>query len=100
MQLEEVFVSGGGSRSDVWNQMKADVLGSAYRRLVDSDLSTLRGDALIAAKAQGWAPPPGFLKFDHEYFPVAAHTARYADLLENFHAMSGGLDPLMARLFS
>ncbi len=99
MQLEEVFVSGGGSRSDVWNQMKADVLGSAYRRLVDSDLSTLRGDALIVAKARGWAPPPGFLKFDHEYLPLAAHTACYTDLLENFHAMSGGLDPLMARLF-
>jgi xylulokinase len=99
MQLEEVYVSGGGSRSDLWNQMKADVLGSAYRRLVDSDLSTLRGDALIAAKARGWAPPPGFLQFDREYTPVPAKTAQYAALVENFQALSGGLDPIMARMF-
>jgi len=99
MQLEEVFVSGGGSRSDVWNQLKADVLDSGYRRLVDSDLSTLRGDALIAARARGWAPPPGFLKFDREYRPVAAQTERYAELLADFQALTGGLDPIMARLF-
>jgi xylulokinase len=100
MQLQEVFVSGGGSRSDVWNQIKADVLGSAYRRLVDSDLSTLRGDALVAAKARGWQPPADFLTFDREYAPVAANTARYAALLGDFQALNGGLDPLMARLFS
>lgn len=99
MQLEEVFVSGGGSRSDLWNQMKADVLGSGYRRLVESDLSTLRGDALIVAKARGWAPPPGFLKFDREYRPAAAQTERYAALLEDFQLMNTGLDPIMARLF-
>ncbi|MEP7359878.1 MAG: FGGY family carbohydrate kinase, partial [Anaerolineales bacterium] len=48
-ELREVIVAGGGSRSHFWNQLKADVLGSQYKRLVDSDLSTLRGDAMIAA---------------------------------------------------
>ena len=99
MQLQEVFVSGGGSRSDLWNQIKADVLGSAYRRLVESDLSTLRGDALVAAKARGWDVPAGFLKFDREYQADLANTERYAALVENFQACAGGLDPLMARLF-
>ena len=72
LELEQVFVAGGGSRSDFWNQLKANVLGSRYRRLAGSDLSTLSGDALIAARARGWArvdEDPAFLEFDREYAP-------------------------------
>ena len=101
LELREVFVAGGGSRSDFWNQLKADVLGSRYRRLAGSDLSTLRGDALIAARARGWErvdDEPDFLRFDREYAPQPDMTARYADLVNAYRDMTDGLDPVMARL--
>jgi xylulokinase len=103
LELREVFVAGGGSRSDFWNQMKANVLGSRYRRLVGSDLSTLRGDALIAARARGWErvdDDPAFLEFDREYQPDPALAECYAGLTANYRSMVEGLDPVMGRLFT
>jgi xylulokinase len=103
LALQEVYVAGGGSRSDFWNQLKADALGSRYRRLLDSDLSTLRGDALIAARARRWDPvdaQPNFLQFDREYEPNPTLTDRYAALAADYQAVNHGLDPLMSRLFA
>jgi xylulokinase len=103
LDLREVYVSGGGSRSDFLNQLKADVLGSTYRRLLDSGLSTLRGDALVAARARGWDrvdEEPGFVRFDREYHPNPALAERYARLAADYQALTQGLDPVMGRLFA
>ncbi len=43
---------GGGARSTVWNQIKADVLGVPYQRLQRSEFGAW-GSALIAGKAAG-----------------------------------------------
>jgi xylulokinase len=101
LRLEEVFVSGGGSRSDFWNQLKADVVGSRYRRLVASDLSTLRGDALIAARARGWPALEADVgpAFDREYAPQPAQSERYAQVAGGYEVLTAGLDPVMERLF-
>ena len=45
-------VIGGGARSDVWNQIKADVLGVPYQRLQRAEFGTW-GSAMIAGKAAG-----------------------------------------------
>jgi len=45
-------VVGGGARSAVWNQIKADVLGIPYQRLQRSEFGTW-GSAMIAGKAAG-----------------------------------------------
>jgi xylulokinase len=103
LDLQEVLVAGGGSRSDFWNQLKADVLGSRYRRLVNSDLSTLRGDALIAARARGWDrvdDDPGFIAVDREYDPEPQHAGRYAALAADYETLNNGLDPVMGKLFA
>ena len=100
--LHEVMVAGGGSRSDFWNQLKADVLGTQYRRLVDSDLSTLRGDAMIAARARGWPVLDGdraFLQFDREYEPDLEAHERYEKVMADYQGFTAGLDPLMEDLF-
>lgn len=52
LALTEARVIGGGARSDLWNQIKADVLGVPYRRLQQSEFGT-RGSAMIAGKAAG-----------------------------------------------
>jgi xylulokinase len=52
LQLTEARVVGGGARSQLWNQIKADVLNVPYQRLEGNEFGTW-GCALIAGKAAG-----------------------------------------------
>jgi len=52
LNLTESRVIGGGARSALWNQIKADVLGVPYLRLARSEFGTW-GAAMIAGKAAG-----------------------------------------------
>jgi xylulokinase len=50
--LRETRVVGGGAKSNVWNQIKADVSGVPYQRLDRSEFGCW-GSAMIAGKAAG-----------------------------------------------
>ena len=52
LKLFQARVAGGGARSPVWNQIKADVLGVPYQPLMRGELGTW-GSALIAGQAVG-----------------------------------------------
>jgi xylulokinase len=52
LELTGARAVGGGARSTVWSQIKADVLGLPYQRLRRSELGTW-GCSLIAGKAVG-----------------------------------------------
>ena len=52
LKLLQTRVAGGGARSQVWNQIKADVLGVPYQVLSRGELGTW-GSALIAGHAVG-----------------------------------------------
>ena len=52
VRLSEARVLGGGARSRVWNQIKADVLGIDWVPTLTQEAGVL-GDALIAAAATG-----------------------------------------------
>jgi len=54
--VTEVIGTGGGSRLDVWNQIKADVLGTPYRPVVGAESGT-RGAAVVAMAALGHRAP-------------------------------------------
>lgn len=51
-RFTEARVTGGGARSRVWNQIKADVLGLPYARLARDECAVL-GAAIIAGHAVG-----------------------------------------------
>jgi xylulokinase len=53
--FDTVRVIGGGARSALWNQIKADVLGVAYTRLAEGDRAAL-GCAILAGGAVGIYP--------------------------------------------
>ncbi len=55
LSLSEARVIGGGARSPIWNQIKADVLNVPYQRLHRSEFATW-GCALIAGHAVGIFP--------------------------------------------
>ncbi len=52
LNLTVARAAGGGARSPIWNQIKADVLGVAYQRLHGNEFGTW-GAAMIAGKAAG-----------------------------------------------
>ncbi len=78
----EVRVVGGGARSALWNQVKADVLGLTYIRLNRTEAAAL-GSAILAGYAVGvfkdWAEAVGRFTWPVERFlPDPERTARYA----------------------
>ncbi len=52
LEFEEVRTIGGGSKSQIWNQIKADVLGIPYRKINREELGIL-GDAILAGYSNG-----------------------------------------------
>ena len=52
LALSEARAIGGGARSPLWNQIKADVLGVPYQRLAGNEFGAW-GSAMIAGKAAG-----------------------------------------------
>ena len=52
LPLRRLRLSGGGSRSDAWSQLRADVLGRPVETLVVSDAAAL-GAAMVAAVGAG-----------------------------------------------
>ncbi len=52
LALTETRAIGGGARNNVWNQIKADVLGVPYQRLQRTEFGSW-GSAIIAGKAAG-----------------------------------------------
>ncbi len=52
ISFKEITVIGGGAKSDLWNQIKADVLGLSYTKINREELAVL-GSAIIAGYAVG-----------------------------------------------
>ncbi len=89
-----VRVVAGGSRSDVWNRIKADVLNCRYCTINREDISIL-GQALIAATAVAHIDNPRdavtkIIDIKEEYIPdpenpeqYAAFVGMYKRILEN-----------------
>jgi xylulokinase len=51
----DILVLGGGGKSAVWNQIRADALGRPHHIAARTDTSAI-GAAMIAATAAGWFP--------------------------------------------
>jgi xylulokinase len=69
--VSDIRVYGGGARSGLWNQIKADVMGMPYVRLDRDDLAAL-GTAILAGYAVGI------------YDDMAAVAERFAGAREHF----------------
>jgi xylulokinase len=52
LQLVQARVVGGGARSEIWNQIKADILNVPYQRLIGNEFGSW-GAAMIAGAAVG-----------------------------------------------
>ncbi len=101
LRLTEARAVGGGARSAVWNQIKADVLGVPYQRLDGNEFGTW-GCALIAGKAAGLfddleaRAAEGAQPVVAPVNPVADRRAVYDPLIQRYIALQSTLNGFFA----
>ncbi len=102
LALTEARAIGGGARSGLWNQIKADVLGVPYQRLAGAEFGSW-GSALIAGKAAGLFDDLAAAAEAHAQptgapaLPDAAAYAVYAPLVARYIALQGNLAETFAQ---
>jgi xylulokinase len=92
--IDELIGTGGGSRSALWNQIKADTLDARYLTLQRSEGAVL-ADALLAAYGVGDIPDLAaaareWVAIKQSFAPRPEQTRRYAELFERRQAVLHG----------
>lgn len=82
---------GGGSKSRLWNQIKADVLDCEYTTINRKDISTL-GQALIAASATGAIKDiretvKNIIRIEETFYPDERNHVVYLDFIDRYKKM-------------
>lgn len=100
--LREARVLGGGARSRLWNQIKADVLGIDWIPMVREECGVL-GNALIAAKATGHVDDLASVakSWQETGTPISPDSERHAlyqVLQEAYRRLAEVLGPVFERL--
>ncbi len=100
--FEEVRVVGGGARSGLWNQIKADVLGLPYVRLNRIEAAAL-GSAILAGYGVGvfrdlTEAANRFTHQEQRFEPDPERTARYQPLVTFYRHLVDRQDALWHRL--
>ena len=94
----EIRSHGGGSRSALWNQIKADACGLPVVTL-EGDSAAVRGDAMLAGVAAGAFPDlaaagASMLRIQARYEPDAATRAAYDDAYGRYLRLFDALRPI------
>ena len=100
--IDEILMLGGGSRSPLWCQIIADVLGRSVK-LVREQESTALGAGIHAAAAVGLYPDlrsaaDAMTGIEKSYAPDAAMHARYAPVFEAYRGIYPGLKTTFRQL--
>jgi xylulokinase len=96
LKLFEARVIGGGARSQVWNQIKADVLAVPYQPLKGSEFGSW-GSAMIAGKAAGVFDDLAIVADEHAVAqgaplnPVAENHTIYQESIDQYIAWQARL---------
>lgn len=101
-RIETFLCGGGGFRSDVWNQIRADVMGRVLKRAVVLDAGLL-GAAALAAVAAGFQSDlrtalNDLVAHDRTYEPDPRRTAHYDDLFAVYRPAYEALRPISRTL--
>jgi sugar (pentulose or hexulose) kinase len=101
--LQEYIVMGGGSRSDLWCQIIADVTGQRVTRASTTEATTL-GAGILAAAAVGWyadvyQAAESMTATGHSFEPSAVAHAIYDQLYHDVYVkLFPALQPYLSRL--
>lgn len=100
---EEVILSGGASKSDLWNQIKSSVSEKPYSRLSNTDSGVL-GAVVLAGVASGLFEDIGnaadsMVLIDKTYQPDDSKIEYYRDLKARYLSTYAALQPINQELF-
>jgi xylulokinase len=100
VQFTEACVIGGGARSNVWNQIKADVLGIPYIRLDRSEVACW-GAAMIAGHSVGLIGDLAVTAREHArrgktVAPIPQNHAFYQQMSARYALLLHSLEPMFA----
>ena len=100
MTLEVANLGGGGARSDLWCQIRADVLGFALRRAAVGEAGAL-GAAILAGMGSGVMPSltdavRQLVKFDRTFEPDSTNRGYYDDRFGKYRELYAALKPFNA----
>lgn len=96
-KLSPIAFVGGGSRSDLWSQILADVLDREIVQMEDGHMANARGAAFIAAVGMGkltFADLPGMARVRARFTPRPEHRAacnRMYDAFLSLHRKNKGI---------
>jgi xylulokinase len=101
-EFKEARVIGGGARSQLWNQIKADVLGLPYVQLNREEFAVL-GSAIVAGYAVGVfddlkATARRFVETTDRIEPQSEHHQLYQAYVEQYTTLLSETAPLYRRL--
>jgi sugar (pentulose or hexulose) kinase len=99
--VKEIRVLGGGARSAVWNQIKADVTGRAVLTMENEEAACL-GAAVLAGMGVGVYPSLAqacrkMVKAKSRHLPDASRANVYAGLYENYVGLFDALGGMFAK---
>ncbi len=102
IRLDEIRAVGGGAKSPLWLQTKADVLGMPIVTLQCKEAGCL-GAAALAAVAGGVYPDlkaavDGMVRTERAYQPDTKNAARYDAQYEIYKSLYPALKPVQSRL--
>lgn len=101
--ITEYVILGGGSRSNLWCQIAADILAAPVVRARTADATNL-GAAVLAAWASGWYPSPvaaaeAMTTLGEPFAPIEEARALYEALFfEVYVDLFPAIQPMMDRL--
>lgn len=98
---ERIMLSGGGSRSDLWCQILADVIGHPIRRSREADSAVVGAATLAAAARTGsdpWSQGALLAQHDRVFTPDPGLRRRYDDLFSLYTETYHALRPVHERL--
>lgn len=101
LKVEQIRTLGGGSKSDLWNQIKADITGKELYVTESSQNIACLGAAILAGVASGVFPSvqsacDSMIKIKKVYKPVPERHAIYQKQYEKFKLLFEALGGLYA----
>lgn len=96
---EKLYATGGGANSDVWLQIKADVLNRPVTALLAKEVGAA-GTCMLLGTALGLYPdlPTAatyFVKEKKTFYPDPARAARYAELYGSYQKIYNAVRPII-----
>ncbi|RZT63927.1 xylulokinase [Microcella alkaliphila] len=96
LPLTRAMVTNGGSKSKLWKQIHADVLGTEMHPIVDHPGASF-GAAVIAAIGVGlldaWTDVDRYISLGPTVYPDSAAASRYDEAYEEWRQLGAALEP-------